>query len=251
MYIRYSAFWLPKQGSREEEYEDAFSPPCLTEDSPAEFLCAVADGATETSFSGLWAQLLVDAYVGKGLRRLDATSVSQLADQWHAAIAEKTRAKPLPWYAEEKLKSGAYSSLLGLQIRANGRWSAVSIGDSCLFYIRPRRWLYGFPYAHADQFNNHPALLSTHADDFGSVKATLKRGTWADGDLFLLMTDALAHFFIAHPAFRKRLTDPELDQAGFARLIEAVRAEKLCRNDDVTLVRICPSAGAADRGGLA
>ncbi|WP_343423259.1 hypothetical protein [Candidatus Flexifilum breve] len=194
---------------------------------------------------------MVDAYVGKGLRRLDATSVGQLADQWHAAIAEKTRAKPLPWYAEEKLKSGAYSSLLGCRFAPMAAGAPSASGDSCLFYIRPRRWLYGFPYAHAEQFNNHPALLSTHADAFGTVKATLKRGTWADGDLFLLMTDALAHFFIAHPAFRKRLTDPELDQAGFARLIEAVRAEKLCRNDDVTLVRICPSAGAADRGGLA
>jgi len=248
MHIRYSAFWLQKQGSREEEYEDAFSPLCLNGESPAEFLCAVADGATETSFSGLWAQILVEAYVGKHLRRLDTPSVAGLAQQWQAAIDERTRAKPLPWYAEEKLKSGAYSSLLGLHLRANGRWSAVSIGDSCLFYIRPRRWLYGFPYADAEQFTNHPALLSTHADGLNSVNAAIRRGTWEDGDLFLLMTDALAHFFIAHPPFRKQLTDPELDQATFADLIAEVRAAKLCRNDDVTLVRICPTVGANGSG---
>ena len=51
-----------------------------------------------------------------------------------------------------------------------------------------------------------------------------------------------------HPPFRKQLTDPELDQAIFADLIAEVRAAKLCRNDDVTLVRICPTVGANGSG---
>ena len=65
MRVHYAAYWLPKEGSREDEYEDAFAPAQAADDAPSEFLCAVADGATETSFSGLWAQLLVEAYTGK------------------------------------------------------------------------------------------------------------------------------------------------------------------------------------------
>ncbi|MBE2270087.1 MAG: protein phosphatase 2C domain-containing protein [Anaerolinea sp.] len=251
MHIAYAAFWLPKSGSREDEYEDAFAPAVApVQAALSEFLCAVADGATETSFSGLWAQLLVEAYADKHLRGLDAANLLPLIERWHAAIDERTRAKPLPWYAEEKLKAGAYSSLLGLQLRGDGRWGAVSVGDSCLFCLRPRRWLHGFPYVEAEQFNNHPALIPTHTDGLHRLEVVVRRGIWEDGDIFLLMTDALAHYFIAQPAVRRLFADPKLDQAGFTRLIEAARHDRLCRNDDVTLVTVRPTVGA-DGSGMA
>ena len=51
--------WQPKAGHRPEEYEDAFavSSPRLP------FRAAIADGATESIFSGGWARALVDAFV--------------------------------------------------------------------------------------------------------------------------------------------------------------------------------------------
>ncbi len=85
-------FWLPKNGNSLEEYEDA-AYPCDEhfETEAIEFKCAVADGATETSFAGLWAKLLVEGYSEK-------TALAQLRERWNADV----RQKDLPWYAEEK-----------------------------------------------------------------------------------------------------------------------------------------------------
>ena len=93
------AFWLPKSGSTEGEYEDAFWPKRLPVDREAElsdFRVAVADGATETSFSGLWAKLLVRSYAeGRLLPEGFAASLVKLQARWRSAITRK----PLPWYA--------------------------------------------------------------------------------------------------------------------------------------------------------
>ena len=50
-------FWLPRRGNSPDEYEDAFA----VDDASGRY--AVADGATEGCFTGLWARLL-----GRGLR---------------------------------------------------------------------------------------------------------------------------------------------------------------------------------------
>src|SRR5579862_2824599 len=104
-------FWMPKEGNTLAEYEDAFWPREKQIGDTFPLRLAVADGATETSFSGLWARLLVAAY-GRG--RLAEGNLQSALDQirhvWRRAVGQK----PLPWYAEEKLRSGAYASLLGL-----------------------------------------------------------------------------------------------------------------------------------------
>lgn len=247
MRIGFSAFWLQKAGNADHEYEDAFAP----EDAPTdaecvEFRCAVADGATETSFSGLWAQILVDAFVSQRLPKLKPETMLALSAGWRAAI--DARYKPLPWYAQEKLERGAFSSLMGLTIRADGSWRALCVGDSCLFHVRPQQTIRAFPYHLPDQFNNHPTLLSTRHDS--SVEARSARGKWKDGDYFLLMTDALAHFFLSQRRLRAHLAADGLDQAGFAELVARARGERICRNDDVTLLKIVPIVGEG-QGGVA
>ncbi len=105
-------FSLPKAGNSVAEYEDACWPRQARELSDNIHL-AVADGATETSFSGLWARLLVNAY-GRG-RLTEAAwihDLSKIRRVWQRAVGQK----PLPWYAEEKLRLGAYSALTGVTI---------------------------------------------------------------------------------------------------------------------------------------
>ena len=241
MRIRCNAFWLQKAGNSEDEYEDAFAPGYPAEGDWEEFRCAVADGATETSFSGLWAQILADAFVEQRLTRLQSEYLAPLSSQWHTAIEARTAHKPLPWYAVEKLEKGAFSSLMGLCIYGDGNWRALCVGDSCLFHVRPKQAIRAFPYHTPDEFNNHPALLST---DTGAVfEARTARGKWRDGDYFLLMTDALAHFFLSQRKLRGMLAADSLNQAGFAAMIEAARSDRICRNDDVTLVKITPGLG--------
>ncbi len=241
MRIVCNAFWLQKAGNSVDEYEDAFAHTLPREGSHEEFRCAVADGATETSFSGLWAQILADAFVEQRLTQVQPEALAPLSARWHEAIAQKTAHKPLPWYAQEKLEKGAFSSLMGLAIGADGSWRAHAVGDSCLFHVRPKQAIRAFPYHTPDEFNNHPALLST--DAHAGFETRGARGKWRDGDYFLLMTDALAHFFLSQRRLRGRLAADSLDQAGFAEIIGAARGEHTCKNDDVTLLKITPRRG--------
>ncbi len=248
MRIGFSVFWMQKAGNSGDEYEDAFAPAYPLAGDHAEFRCAVADGATETSFSGLWAQILVDAYAVDGLSYVKPETIQPLAERWREAINTRTAQKPLPWYALEKLERGAFSSLIGLTLRADGAWRALCIGDSCLFHIRPNQAIRAFPYHHPDQFNNRPALIATRAD--AGISGQVARGRWSAGDQFLLMTDALAHFFLSQQHLRDQIAADELDQAGFEQVVSSARDERLCKNDDVTLLRITPLAGDGS-GGLA
>lgn len=246
MHITAHSFWMPKAGNRAEEYEDAFAHTPLNEAGVPEFLCAVADGATETSFSGLWARLLTAAYVERRLVGIDPPAVARLAQDWQAEIAARTRDKPLPWYAEEKLQSGAFSSLVGLYLAPPRYWRAVAVGDSCLFQLRRGRIIRAFPLMQSADFNNRPALISTQADGNRALVPVVVEGEWRDEDCFLMMTDALAQFFLAQREQLSRLLWMPLrdkflrlrSQPAFADMVTRIRRERLCRNDDVTLVRV-------------
>ena len=82
MFISFKAFCLQKDGNDVTEYEDAFSPRLFENDKYSEFRCAVADGATETSFSGLWAKILVDAFVEENVSVFDQASIKELSLKW-------------------------------------------------------------------------------------------------------------------------------------------------------------------------
>src|SRR4051794_1946930 len=126
MLVTCTTLWLPKDGNAQEEYEDAAYPLSFSgTDREQEFRCAVADGATETSFSGLWANLLVRGYV-------DEEPLEESRKKWQEAIPTANQ----PWYVEEKAQAGAYSALVGLSVQANGTWSSAAVGDSCLIQIR-------------------------------------------------------------------------------------------------------------------
>jgi len=106
MWVRTRAFHVPKRGNAEAEYEDAFFPENDVHREVTEFRCAAADGATESAFSGLWAQLLVRGF---GRRRL---RVQQLQRVWQRVISRT----PLPWYLEAKVPQGAHAAFVGLSI---------------------------------------------------------------------------------------------------------------------------------------
>jgi len=278
------AFWLPKAGHRMEEYEDAYWPLTASDPTPAADIpskqiqvarYAVADGATETSFSRLWANILVRAFGTGGLvpdsEDTDGTRQGEgdlarrlhpLQEAWQAALTGKS----LPWYAEEKAQLGAFSALLGLTLwdgntEDGRRYRGVAIGDSCLFHVRDDALISAFPLQRSTDFNSRPALLSSNParnDELAGL-ITARTGSWQPGDVFYLLTDALACWILRRceearqqdeegarqqggkvdspwPMLR-RLTDQE-DQEAFIRLVEEARAAETMRNDDVTLLSI-------------
>jgi len=239
----YCVCWLPRRGSTAQEYEDAFA------GNAATGRYAVADGASESAFAGLWARLLVDEFVHSA--PLDA-------DRWKACLGtlqERCRAKiaerPLPWYAEAKLAQGAFATLLGVAVTAAAgdepHWQALAVGDTCLFHTRGGDVLRAFPLEHSSQFNSGPKLVGsrTAPPEICDQKTRWTQGTGRTHDRLWLMTDALAQWCLAQgEAGRNPWNELESvlaqlkPQQQFAAWIEELRATRQLHNDDVTLLAV-------------
>jgi len=228
-----TAWWAPKSGNAASEYEDAYAV------KPEVLRFAVADGASETSFARQWAELLVEGFVQ------DAPSAAELGAfvaPLQAVWAEGQKGKATAWYAERKAADGAFSSLLGVSIEGD-RWRALAVGDSCLFVMRSGKVLRAFPLERAEQFSNRPSLLSSVSRANAGVwdQIATVEGELQEKDRLLLMTDALAQWFLAEAELGRRpwaalakVTTPEQ----FAAYIDCLRAGGALRNDDVTLVSV-------------
>lgn len=228
-----TAWWAPKAGNAAQEYEDAYA----VEEASLRY--AVADGASETSFAKQWAEMLVDRFV----REPPApANLREWVTPMQAAWAGANQPKATAWYAEEKARDGAFSSLLGLAID-QGRWRAMAIGDSCLFVVRAGKLLHAFPLARADQFNNRPVLLSSVARANQRVwdEVRLDEGELAGKDQLLLMTDALAQWFLVEAELGRRpwaALAKASTQEGFSAFVDMLRSGGALRNDDTTLIRV-------------
>lgn len=233
MQISATAWWAPKSGNAASEYEDAYAV------EPGSLRFAVADGASETSFAKQWAELLVHRFVHEPPGSADLREwVTPLQATW----AEGQQGKATAWYAEEKARDGAFSSLLGLAIE-DGRWRALAVGDSCLFVVRSGRMARAFPLARAEQFNNRPVLLSSVARANARVwdEVVTEEGELEGREQILLMTDALAQWFLVEAELGRRpwaALAKAATQDQFCVLIDCLRAGGALRNDDVTLVNV-------------
>lgn len=275
--IHWRSFSIPKWGNRPEENEDACwhwqagpfnarhpGPDLHTFIGEPGFACALADGATRTSFSGLWARLLVDESLQRfsapqktvGQNRFGQFDLADVTSAAQARWAGELAGMQLPWHAEEKVRQGAFATLLwfglcyaGRTARAGGAWQAVAVGDTCLFQVRGDQPVVVFPPYSASDFARDPVLLSTiparNAAILSSPRKHMAEGAWSEGDEFLLMTDALAAWFLrenVHGAALQRLKDgpgaPLGGQPGFAAWVTALREAGKIKNDDTTLAWI-------------
>lgn len=250
MHVFAQPFWAPKQGNEDSEYEDAFWPRKSIEQRATCFRCAVADGATETSYSGIWAKQLVRYWCKNcPATGFDPDRFRSLQQRWSTIV----RKRPLPWYAEENIRRGAFAAILGLVLYddvdregSGPHWQAIAVGDSCLVQMRDEEVLVRFPLADSAAFTNRPHLLSSNPAHTSRIVDHVRNmhGTWQAGDAFYLMTDALACWFMREDekgrapwrVFRDLNTSDEVKP--FREWVEVLRKEGAMRNDDVTLLRV-------------
>ena len=218
---------MPKGGHGPDEYEDAFA------GVPAAGRFAVADGASESSFARTWADLLVHgftAHTGPWSRWLPAARQS-----WQEAIQDRT----FSWYAEDKFLQGAHATFLGVSIQeANLRWRAVAIGDSCLFQVRDHRLLRAFPMRRSGAFGNQPDLIGSRKSS-KKVRRLHWHADWQKEDRLLLMTDAMAQWFLKQTENHRQPWEDVLSvatQTDFESWISTLRESNELRNDDVTVM---------------
>jgi hypothetical protein len=237
---RWCALSVPKHGHTVSEYEDASAA------DPAAGRFAVADGASESAFAGLWARLLVEGFLAADRPRDLPPWLGGARRRWSEAVT----GTDVPWYVEMKRAEGAFATLLGLVVRPPapgrpGRWRAVAVGDSCLALVRDGRHAKAFPLARSADFGNEPRLVGSRAG--GRVEPQYGEGPLLAGDRLLLMTDALAQWFLsthergACPwAAVAPLLSADQPRSAFAAWVEELRRRDGLRDDDVTLLVIEP-----------
>jgi hypothetical protein len=243
--MRVRRHWLPKRGNSSEEYEDASA--CSLDHRRI----AIADGATESSFAGLWARLLVDGFCGQrdSLPTAWAAWLPPLQQRW----ASEAGARPLPWFAENQFQLGAFATFLGVVLDAptgnssRWTWQATAVGDACLFHQTPKGLQQAFPVTRSEDFGNTPWLIGSRGLP-ALVAAEREVHAWGElsrGDRLWLMTDALAQWFLLereegrspHESLEAVLNAASPDDA-FAGFANAARDAGALRNDDVTLVAV-------------
>lgn len=240
------AFACAKAGNRREEYEDAWA--VRGSDSPRQVRAAVADGATETSFSGLWATLLSERWArGREVGPEFGARLGAARRLWRGRVGRR----PLPWYAAEKARQGAYAAFLGVSLNARtGAWRAVAVGDCNLFHLRGLgpglRLMQAFPLERSAEFGSSPFLLGSVARPGDDPASHVRQaaGVLPGDGLLLLASDALSAWLLrreesGRPAWEAMSPLGLADQGEFEGLVAGAR-EDGARNDDMTLLRIAP-----------
>lgn len=233
---------LPKAGSAAAEYEDssAFSRKYR--------IAAVSDGASNNFESRLWARLLTQAFVQRPPEEWARPQVLDWVDSVAAEWSGSIPWQDLTVFEEAKAASGSAATLIGLRLESSSRladegtWRCLAWGDSCLFQITQGRLVTKLPVAKSADFDIHPPLLSTRRENSELTIDQLitDSGEWHAGDTFYLLTDAIAAWFLLHTEQGGSPWEilSSLKKRSFASFVKDARAQKLMRNDDVTVVTL-------------
>ncbi|MFJ8312845.1 MULTISPECIES: hypothetical protein [unclassified Streptomyces] len=222
----------------------------------------MCDGVTESMLAKDWAALLAESaahHAALDERFFEGSShfeefTRKTVGRWAPWLDSYTahrvaEGNPLKWYEHTKLASGASATLLALRLtpRHDGAWAwrCAALGDSCVFHLRGDVLLRSFPLQKPEEFGVTPDLFSSRNHDSAllSSRTRYTRGVCESGDRLLMMTDALAAWFLAtddHSAAMAQLLEfggPH-DARPFEAWLNQLRAEGELRNDDVALVRI-------------
>ena len=232
-------FWggwtAPKSEAAADENEDAFAA------VPGRGVFAVADGATQSGFAAQWARLLVDGYTAADARSGDWIATQR--QSWATAVDHLD----VPWFMTERRDRGAYAAFLGVSLTAEpggqtGGWAAAAIGDACVFHIRGDQLRMAWPIAEANGFNNNPPLIGSRADN---ISFDVTDGEWQAGDYLLLMTDAMACWFLTQTekgrdAWRwlKKMIESPHSKEHFQKVVASLRGARKLKDDDTTLVAV-------------
>jgi hypothetical protein len=255
-------FGLAKLGNSAEEYEDA------TGSSSEGRRFAIADGATQTSFADRWSQILALEFI------MNPPADEPPPVRWNNWLKPLQEAwsmgipwEKLPWFAVEKAQAGACTTLLALEfIPVNGnhgngqapsfwqrwfgakpepalRWKAEAVGDTCLFQVRDDRLLESFPLNRPTDFTHSPVLITTDPAQNPRVCEHLQTaaGDCRPGDRFLLMTDALAKWFLARQEAGDkpwRTLAGLTDDQQYKQFVIGEREAGRIENDDTTMMSI-------------
>lgn len=236
-------FLLPKSGAEVAECEDAIG---VNHDA---LRFSVADGATEAFDARNWARRLAERWVEDEPPSLSVEAFRAWVGQQGEWLHANWQGRDLSWYAEEKARAGSFAAFVGVQFElAAGeapRWQAVALGDSCLIQVRSGMITSALPLSDYRSFTATPILVPSLASMQAALaRAVVHRGSIAAGDLFLLLSDAAACWYLklstdgdgVREQFDFLLATAQNDE--LARLFEAERRARRIVDDDIAILRI-------------
>ena len=197
MLFQYRTFWLPKDIQNPDGYQDA----CRVD--AARGIAAIADGVASSLFSANWARILTRAVVTDPPNLFDTGSLhpwlAQQRKTWSASIDPDS----LAWHQKAKLRTGAFATLLWVELVPTGPSKSqaagqitlrcYSIGDCCLFHVRDGRVLRVFPIEDSTLFDADPNVIgSVNMRQDGALQFDTLEDCCHAGDLLVLTSDALA-----------------------------------------------------------
>jgi len=228
---------LPKADSAPSDCEDSISIDLRL------LRFAVADGATEAFDSRRWARYLTHAWISLSSRTLTPHELVEGVRTLGQRFERKWSGRCLPWYLEEKASNGSFAAFLGLELTLEWTWFAVALGDVCLIVERDRTVQESFPLSSAEEFSSRPTLVASKIDT-GATNQTLRvgQGVCLSGDVLLLMSDAIACWYLGQAALSPELLEEFhsalADRSAFSSLVERERTSRRMRNDDVAVIRL-------------
>jgi hypothetical protein len=241
--LRTAQLILPKSGSGIEECEDAIGV------NSTALRYAVADGATEAFDAGTWARQLAHNWVNDS----EAVTEPEPFKSWVGGQGDLFHAswigRPRSWYAEEKALDGSFAAFVGVQFHLEDgppRWQAIALGDSCLIHCNGEALREVMPVSTYRDFTSTPLLVPSLRDFHAPAlsQAMTGSGSIEEGDIFLLLSDAAAEWYLkSWEAQRSLLGDLEslLEEGGkeeLASFFEAERKRARIKDDDIAILRI-------------
>lgn len=229
----------PKLGNSEEEYEDSFSY------NLNKGRVAIADGASDSIFSNVWARSLVNAFTNG--------SVTYSADPAFLKsiifMARRTWYNSIEWdslrvFVRNKAIKGSFSTFLGVQFeekKDSFDYRVIAVGDTCYFTHKGNK-IEGFPLNDPAKFNISPQLIwsgygSPFPEEYNTKlpKINFYEGSIRKGGRLLFATDAISKWILENsPGSFDRLFSLEDPHGFITGLLEA----REMRNDDITFATV-------------
>ncbi len=219
---------------------------------------AVADGATREFFSEIIAKDLVNRFCNDEDDINRNIFTNKQYEKWLEPIQKSwleyvdsvvnDKNKEVHWLVSNRfeLQESGASTFVGLELK-DELFSAMIIGDSCLFHIRNNQIIESYLIKDPNKFNNSPEFFfSRPSGDMIPVSTFIEpkilQKKYIKGDYFLLATDAIAKFLLVQKRdgqwkeiWNKLLIN---DRDWYDSFIEEKRAHKLLDDDDVSILII-------------
>ena len=234
----------PKESESLTDCQDYF------EVNEARGCCAIADGASQSFYPAIWAELLVQHFCENP--EISASNwktwLEPIQAQWLAEVRSrvetaKSQGKPtwIEGYNGLTSKRSATSTFIGLRF-SEDKINACIVGDSCLFVLRNQN-LKSYPLEHSRDFNDRPEYFASDPKDnhfqpyFFDVPLNVEQ---SDQAYLILATDALSEYVLRCVEQKEsifssllKISTPEQ----FKDFVASARQQTVrMKNDDVTLL---------------